>query len=590
MTSRTEGRAGGARFMRALISALAGMAIVVPSLTLAPAQPASAADASRFDPGYLISDYAFFNGAAMSEAEIQAFLESKSGVCTNANCLDVLQLDTQDKSVTVRCNGYVGQPAERASRILYKIQTSCNISAKALLVTLEKEQSLVTSTGPSSGRLERAMGYYCPDDPTRPGYCDPAYAGFFNQVYNAAAQFQRYRQNGGGNYPVGQRTIFFHPTSNPAYYNPPKCGSKVVNIRNLATSGLYTYTPYTPNDAAMANLYGTGDSCSSYGNRNFWRLYTDWFGSPTTLVPAGVKTTSIAGVDRYVTAATISAQAYPSGASTVYLAAGTAFPDGLSAAPVAAAQGAPLLLTAKDHVPAPTLDEIRRLSPTRIVILGGPLVLDPTIEANLAGLAPTIERVAGIDRYETARLLARSVFPAATTTTAYIATGDNFPDALAASAAAGAQRAPVLLVKPTDTAVSPELVEILRYFGVTRIVIMGATPVIGAALESSLRSVTGVTRVDRFGGQTRYDTALALNRSEFPRATRAYIASGTSFADAMSAAAVAGAVKAPIVLSNGTCVIPGALQHLVDAGVTEVSVLGGPLVMRSTVREYLSCG
>lgn len=574
---------------RAALAGFAAIAITVSMLTFAPQPPAQAADASRFDPGYLISDYAFFNGAAMSEAEIQAFLESKSGECRNTNCLDILRLDTQDKPVTARCNGYDGEPRESAARILYKVQVSCNISAKALLVTLEKEQSLVTAREPSDSRLERAMGYYCPDDPNRPGYCDPAFAGFFNQVYNAAAQFQRYRQNGGGNYPPGTRSIFYHPTSNPAYYNPPRCGSKSVTIKNLATSGLYTYTPYTPNDAAMQNLYGTGDACSSYGNRNFWRLYTDWFGSPTTLVPAGVRTTTVAGLDRYVTSATIATSAYPSGASTVYVAAGTAFPDGLSAAPAAAVQSAPLLLSARDHVPAPIVDAIRALAPQRIVMLGGPLVFDPAVEQTLAGLAPTFERIAGESRYDTARLLARSAFPSGATT-AYIATGENFPDALAASAAAGAQRAPVLLVRSSDTTVDPALATLLQELGVTRVVVMGAAPVIRPELETALRAVPGVTRVDRFAGQTRYDTALALNRSEFARASRAFIASGTSFADAMSAAAVAGKVGAPIVLSNGTCTIPAALQHLVDAGVTDVTVLGGPLVMRSTVREYLSCG
>jgi hypothetical protein len=53
-----------------------------------------------------------------------------------------------------------------------------------------------------------------------------------------------------------------------------------VFIENQATAGLYNYTPYTPNDAALNNMYGTGDACSSYGNRNFWRIYTDWFGNP----------------------------------------------------------------------------------------------------------------------------------------------------------------------------------------------------------------------------------------------------------------------------------------------------------------------
>ena len=49
----------------------------------------------------------------------------------------------------------------------------------------------------------------------------------------------------------------------------------VVNIRNLATSALYRYTPYQPNAATLA---GGSNSCSAYGNLNFYRLFEDWFG------------------------------------------------------------------------------------------------------------------------------------------------------------------------------------------------------------------------------------------------------------------------------------------------------------------------
>jgi dTDP-4-amino-4,6-dideoxygalactose transaminase len=64
------------------------------------------------------------------------------------------------------------------------------------------------------------------------------------------------------------------------YHPKASCGTKSFLLQNQATANLYYYTPYTPNDAALNNLYGTGDSCSAYGNRNFWRFYHDWFGSP----------------------------------------------------------------------------------------------------------------------------------------------------------------------------------------------------------------------------------------------------------------------------------------------------------------------
>jgi putative cell wall-binding protein len=78
-----------------------------------------------------------------------------------------------------------------------------------------------------------------------------------------------------------------------------------------------------------------------------------------------------AGADRYATAAAISFNTYPQGATTAYLASGADYPDALAGAPVAARAGAPLLLTQKDCVPAATLGELTRLGATHIVVLGG---------------------------------------------------------------------------------------------------------------------------------------------------------------------------------------------------------------------------
>jgi putative cell wall-binding protein len=78
-----------------------------------------------------------------------------------------------------------------------------------------------------------------------------------------------------------------------------------------------------------------------------------------------------AGADRYATAAVISKNTYPQGATTAYLASGENYPDALAGAPVAARAGAPLLLTGRDCVPASTRAELTRLGATNIVVLGG---------------------------------------------------------------------------------------------------------------------------------------------------------------------------------------------------------------------------
>jgi hypothetical protein len=261
--------------------AMLGAALMLISglVALDPPQRGDAADARLFDPSLIISDPLFYDSAAMTEAEIAGFLQAKIGTCLNTNCLNVVRVDTQSRSANLMCAAYTGALQESAARIIFKVQQACSISAKVLLVTLEKEQSLVTHKSPTLSRLDRAMGYACPDNTATPGWCDPAYGGLYNQLYWASWQMQRYSNPPGTSnyftwYPVGSPSLVqFHPNT--------ACGSSSITIKNKATAALYYYTPYQPNAAALANLYGTGDGCSSYGNRNFWRLYTDWFGSPT---------------------------------------------------------------------------------------------------------------------------------------------------------------------------------------------------------------------------------------------------------------------------------------------------------------------
>ncbi|WP_127792905.1 hypothetical protein [Agromyces sp. LHK192] len=237
-------------------------------------EPAMAADASAFDPGNIISDATFFNGAAMTPAQVQSFLNQQVVNCVGANgqpCLKDYRQATTTRAASSYCAQYNGSASESAAEIIAKVGAACRINPQVLIVTLQKERGLVTRVSPTDSDYRIAMGYACPD--TAP--CDAEYFGFFNQVYNAARQFQRYTQNPTAwNYQAGrENTIGFHPNA--------ACGSSRVFIRNQATANLYIYTPYQPNAAALANLYGTGDGCSSYGNRNFWRMFTDWFGSPS---------------------------------------------------------------------------------------------------------------------------------------------------------------------------------------------------------------------------------------------------------------------------------------------------------------------
>ncbi len=246
--------------------------------TVAPTSPAAAADAADWNPGNIIDDAVFYDGNAMTAGEIQTFLNGKVRTCqSGSTCLKDYRQNTDDRPADKYCNGYSGAPNESAATIIDKVARSCGISQKSLLVLLQKEQGLITSTAPSANNYRAATGQGCPD--TAP--CDPSTQGFFYQVYYGARQFEVYRLNPTWwGYQAGRwNNILYNPNGG--------CGTQRVYIENQATAGLYIYTPYVPNQAALNNLYGTGDGCSAYGNRNFWRLFVDWFGSTSRVNPMG---------------------------------------------------------------------------------------------------------------------------------------------------------------------------------------------------------------------------------------------------------------------------------------------------------------
>lgn len=226
--------------------------------------------------GNIVDDAIFYNGGDLSVADIQNFLNNKVNCDTWGTKRSEHGGGTRAQYGASRghpapytCLKSYSQGGKSSAQIIKEAASTHGISARALIVLLQKEQALVTDEWPWSNQYRSATGYGCPD--TAP--CDAEYFGFRNQVMKAASQFKRYStQSSSYRYKPYQ--------SNYIQYNPvASCGGTNVHVSNLATAGLYNYTPYQPNASSLNNLYGSGDGCGAYGNRNFWRLFNDWFGS-----------------------------------------------------------------------------------------------------------------------------------------------------------------------------------------------------------------------------------------------------------------------------------------------------------------------
>jgi subtilisin family serine protease/putative cell wall-binding protein len=203
----------------------------------------------------------------------------------------------------------------------------------------------------------------------------------------------------------------------------------------------------------------------------------------------GGSLTRLAGADRYATAAAVSAAGFAPGVAMAYVATGTTFPDALAAGPLAARAGGPILLVTHDHIPAATAGELSRLRPNAIVVLGGPGAVSEAVAAGLRGYATggSLTRLAGADRYATAAAVSAAGWPANGPSTAFLATGATFADALAASPLAGMLQVPLLLTDPASLS-DPTSAELLR-LDPSEVVVLGSSGAVDDRVIAEIRGL-----------------------------------------------------------------------------------------------------
>ncbi|MDP3013566.1 MAG: cell wall-binding repeat-containing protein, partial [Candidatus Subteraquimicrobiales bacterium] len=147
------------------------------------------------------------------------------------------------------------------------------------------------------------------------------------------------------------------------------------------------------------------------------------------------------------------------------------FPDALAASALAYSQRIPILLVQKDAIPLAVSKALTDLSVTRTIILGGSGVISSNVESQF----PSPTRIAGIDRYETASLLANYTVLnyGLSWNFSLVATGTNFPDALSGGSLAGKNKAVLLLTSPSTIPYSTYVLLSSNRFGLSKIFISG---------------------------------------------------------------------------------------------------------------------
>jgi uncharacterized protein YjdB len=285
----------------------------------------------------------------------------------------------------------------------------------------------------------------------------------------------------------------------------------------------------------------------------------------------------LAGSNRLQTAVQISKQGWPNGSNVVILSRDDNFPDALAGAPLAHKYNAPILLTNSLSLSTETAQEIDRLKPTKVIILGSTGAVSSSIELQLKAKY-TVERLGGSDRFATAVKIAEAL---GSRGKAVIAYGMNFPDALAISPWAAYNNIPILL---TDTDTLPSATAAaLQELGITQTIVVGGTGVISDSVAQKLPSPT------RYFGSNRYQTAISIAKSLGSDTSTLFVATGDNFPDALAGSALAGRTGSAMVLVDSTLSDPQVSNFLtnIKGKVGNINVLGATGVVPTTVVDKI---
>ena len=294
-----------------------------------------------------------------------------------------------------------------------------------------------------------------------------------------------------------------------------------------------------------------------------------------------------AGNTRYETSYLLNKD-YMKSKAPLFVVSGADFPDALSAGPAAAKVGGDLLAVAPSSIPVHTINLIKQKAPTRIYVIGGPAIVGNGVYGQLsAAVGGKIERIMGSNRLETSRMIMDKFFPAGGT--AYVATGWNYPDALAGAVLAGQKKAPILLVNGGARANDDWAVTKLKASKRANVTIFGGWGAVSDQLLNKMK--TAGLNPKRLNGDNRYTTSLAIAKqvTQGWKPATVGVATGTHYADALSASAVSARNGWPLVLGSRTCLNSQVASWMKSSSGQRIAYGGRGVLTESGWHQLMVC-
>jgi len=292
-------------------------------------------------------------------------------------------------------------------------------------------------------------------------------------------------------------------------------------------------------------------------------------------IEKGGQVNRIAGGNRYDTSAKTALQAYPDGAKTVIIARGDDqgnFADALAASYLAGVEEAPILLTRPDSLPQEIEEAVQKLKAKKIYVLGGELAVSQAAVSKLKSLGLQVERIQGNNRYATAAAIAAKGGPAET---AIVVSGFAPADSLVAGPLAFGKKHPILLVDKNN--VPAETEKAIADLGIKKIIVIGGENAVSKGVYDELPAK------ERYSGQSRIETSLAVAKKSFTEAKDFSIVGYLKLADAVGAAISGNPI---IYVKNDISDVDDYLTGAVQAS-TRFTIFGGPLAVSNTVENEL---
>jgi N-acetylmuramoyl-L-alanine amidase len=294
---------------------------------------------------------------------------------------------------------------------------------------------------------------------------------------------------------------------------------------------------------------------------------------PPKVMAQGI-TERIGGADRFEVSVNISKKHWSNGSRTVYLSNYVAFADALSAAPLAYKDNSPILLTYDNRLPNVIKQELQRLNASRVVLIGGKGSISEKVQNEIQSLGISVERISGADRFEVSANIASKI---GDYESAVVTNGLTFADALAIAPYASRNKSPILLTKKEEI---PKVIQ-SKLNSVNETIIVGGVGSVSKSVETHLPNPT------RIGGQDRFEVAANIIEKLELHTDKAYIATGLSFADALTGSVAAAMENSPILLTRPTILPTSTSSIIKNRKINNFLILGGTGSVSGNINNVL---